>query len=39
MVYAPSVGRFIPLPAHPLFKAEEPADRQGFEPFDYAERS
>lgn len=39
MVYAPSVGRLIPLPAHPLFKAEEVADRHGFEPFEYTERN
>lgn len=39
MVYVPSIGRSITVPPHPLFKTETPADRQGFEPFDYAERS
>lgn len=38
-VYAPSAGRFISVPARPLFKSAIPADRQGFEPFDYTERS
>lgn len=33
-VYVPSLGRSIPVPAHPLFKA----DRPGFEPFGYTER-